>query len=190
MISEPATTNTSVLLPLLTMTNTSEVKVDLTSFAKNFLAEALMMNGDFPLSSQYFYKDPDGTLYSGPRWDFDYLSWRFADTETWDAKTNYGAKHAKFWEHLGKHTDFIKLLNDIRVKPPPSTTTRPKKSSQREKHSSRQDTLTGTSQGGTDMETELCPTRKTSTWSKHESKTTGPSSSNTSRTLSTREQRT
>ena len=100
---------------LLTMTNTSEVKVDLTSFAKNFLAEALMMNGDFPLSSQYFYKDPDGTLYSGPRWDFDYLSWRFADTETWDVKTNYGAKHAKFWEHLGKHTDFIKLLNDIRV---------------------------------------------------------------------------
>ena len=100
---------------LLTMTNTSKVNINLQSFADNFFAETLMLNGDFPLSSQYFYKDPTGVFYSGPRWDYDYLSWRFADTETWDIKTNYGAKHAPLWKHLGTHKDFIKLLNDNRV---------------------------------------------------------------------------
>ena len=45
---------------------------------------------------------------------FDYLSWRLQTLKLGTSKPPR-AKHAKFWEHLGKHTDFIKLLNDIRV---------------------------------------------------------------------------
>ena len=101
---------------VLTMTNTSVVDVDLNSFAVNFLAESMMLCGDFPIASQYFYKHPvTQALHAGPRWDFDYLSWRFADLGSWDVKANYGSTHMKLWEHLGKHKEFIDLVNSIRV---------------------------------------------------------------------------
>lgn len=101
---------------VLTMTNTSVVDVDLNSFAVNFLAESLMLNGDFPIASQYFYKHPvTQVLHSGPRWDYDYLSWRFADLDTWNVKANYGSTHMPLWVHLGKNQEFIDLVNSIRV---------------------------------------------------------------------------
>jgi len=101
---------------VLTMTNTSEVDVDLNSFATNFLAESLMQNGDFPIASQYFYKHPvTQSLHAGPRWDYDYLSWRFAEPEGWDVEANYGSTHMPFWEHLGQNQEFIDLVNSVRV---------------------------------------------------------------------------
>lgn len=101
---------------VLTMTNTSVVDVDLNSFAINFLAESLMLNGDFPIASQYFYKHPTTQmLHAGPRWDYDYMSWRFADTETWDVRANYGSTHMPLWEHLGQNPVFIDLVNSIRT---------------------------------------------------------------------------
>ncbi len=101
---------------VLTMTNTSEVDIDLGSFAMNFLAESLMQNGDFPIASQYFYKHPvNQKLYAGPRWDYDYLSWRFADAEGWDVQANYGSTHMPLWEALGQNQEFIDLVNSLRV---------------------------------------------------------------------------
>lgn len=101
---------------VLTMTNTSAVDVDLNSFAINFLAESLMQNGDFPIASQYFYKHPvTQTLHAGPRWDYDYLSWRFAEPEGWDVEANYGSTHMPLWVHLGQNQEFIDLVNSIRV---------------------------------------------------------------------------
>ena len=101
---------------VLTMTNTSVVDIDLNSFAVNFLAESLMQNGDFPIASQYFYKHPvTQMLHAGPRWDYDYMSWRFADTDTWDVEANYGSTHMPLWEHLGEHKEFVDLVNSLRV---------------------------------------------------------------------------
>jgi hypothetical protein len=101
---------------VLTMTNTTAVSLNLTSFAKTFLAEMLMLNGDFPLSSQYFYTNPDsGVLYSGPRWDYDYLSFRAAGTDSWDQTTNYKSSFMPLWEHLGTNAEFISLLESFRV---------------------------------------------------------------------------
>lgn len=101
---------------VLTMTNTSEVDVDLNSFAVKFLTESLMLSGGFPISSQYFYKSPlTQKLHAGPRWDYDYLSWRFAGTKGWDVEANYGSDHMPLWEHLGQHAGFIDLVNNIRT---------------------------------------------------------------------------
>lgn len=101
---------------VLTMTNTSEVPIDMNSFALNFLAESMMLNGDFPIASQYFYKHPvSQVLYAGPRWDYDYLTWRFVGTKGWDVKSNYGSTHMALWKHLGKNAEFIGLLNSLRV---------------------------------------------------------------------------
>jgi len=101
---------------VLTMTNKTAVNLNLTSFAKTFLAEMIMLNGDFPLSSQYFYTNPDsGVLYSGPRWDYDFLSWRAAGTDSWDQTTSYKSSFMSLWEHLGQNAEFISLLESIRV---------------------------------------------------------------------------
>jgi len=101
---------------VLTMANKTAVSLNLTSFAKTFLAEMLMLNGDFPLSSQYFYTNPDsGVLYSGPRWDYDFLSWRAAGTDSWDQTTSYKSSFMPLWEHLGQNAEFISLLESIRI---------------------------------------------------------------------------
>lgn len=99
---------------VITGKNESAVDVDLDSFVDTFFVESLMMNGDFPISSQYFYKDPTGVFHSGPRWDYDYMSWRLADHETWDFETTYGSSAAPFWKDLGEHADFIGMLNAVR----------------------------------------------------------------------------
>lgn len=99
---------------LITGKNKSAVDVDLASFVDTFFVESLMLNGDFPISSQYFYKDPSGVFHSGPRWDYDYMSWRLADTETWDFETTYLSSAAPFWKDLGEHVDFIGMLNAVR----------------------------------------------------------------------------
>tara|TARA_B110000977_G_scaffold191348_1_gene263352 strand:- start:1421 stop:3052 length:1632 start_codon:yes stop_codon:yes gene_type:complete len=101
---------------VLTLVNKTVVSINLTSFAKNFLAESLMLNGDFPLSSQYFYKNPDdGVLYAGPRWDYDFMSWRAMGTDSWDQITNYRSNHMPLWQKLGNNAEFIALLESIRV---------------------------------------------------------------------------
>jgi len=100
---------------VLTGKNESVVDVDLDSFVDTFFTESLMMNGDFPISSQYFYKDPTGVFHSGPRWDYDYMSWRLTDHETWDFETTYGSSAAPFWKDLGEHAGFIAKLNQVRV---------------------------------------------------------------------------
>ena len=99
---------------VVTGKNKSAVDVDLASFVDTFFVESLMLNGDFPISSQYFYKDPSGVFHSGPRWDYDYMSWRLADAETWDFETTYGSSAAPFWKDLGEHVDFIGMLNAVR----------------------------------------------------------------------------
>lgn len=103
------------IFDVLTMTNTSVVDVDLNSFAINFLAESMMLNGDYPIASQYFYKHPvTQTLHAGPRWDYDYLSWRFAETKGWGVEANYGSTHMPLWVHLGQNAEFINLVNNMR----------------------------------------------------------------------------
>ena len=97
------------------ITNMSEVNIDLSSFVDTFFVESLMMNGDFPLSSQYFYKDPLGMFHSGPRWDYDFMSWRLSNYKSWDFEATYGSYAAPIWKILGKHTEFISMLNDVRV---------------------------------------------------------------------------
>lgn len=99
---------------VITGKNESAVDMDLVSFVDTFFVESLMLNGDFPISSQYFYKDPTGVFHSGPRWDYDYMSWRLADHETWDFETTYGSSAAPFWKDLGEHADFIGMLNAVR----------------------------------------------------------------------------
>ena len=99
---------------VITGKNESAVDVDLDSFVDTFFVESLMMNGDFPISSQYFYKDPSGVFHSGPRWDYDYMSWRLADAETWDFETTYFSSAAPFWKDLGEHAEFIGMLNAVR----------------------------------------------------------------------------
>ena len=49
---------------VITGTNTSVVNLNLESFMHTFFVEQMLLGGDFPLSSQYFYKDPTGVLYS------------------------------------------------------------------------------------------------------------------------------
>jgi len=101
---------------VLTLTNSTEVALNLSSFAKNFLAESLMLNGDFPISSQYFYKNPDtGVLHAGPRWDYDFLSWRAAEVDNWDHTTNYRSEFMPLWEKLGEHKEFLNLLESTRI---------------------------------------------------------------------------
>ena len=100
---------------VITGKNESAVDVDLASFVDTFFVESLMLNGDFPISSQYFYKDPLGVFHSGPRWDYDYMSWRLADAETWDFETTYVSSAAPFWQDLGKDAGFVSMLNDVRV---------------------------------------------------------------------------
>lgn len=99
---------------VITGKNESAVDVDLVSFVDTFFVESLMLNGDFPISSQYFYKDPSGVFHSGPRWDYDYMYWRLADAETWDFETTYGSSAAPFWKDLGEHAEFIGMLNAVR----------------------------------------------------------------------------
>lgn len=100
---------------VITGKNESAVDLDLDSFVDTFFVESLMMNGDFPISSQYFYKDPTGVFHSGPRWDYDFMSWRLTDHETWDFESTYGASAAPFWKDLGEHAGFIAKLNQVRV---------------------------------------------------------------------------
>lgn len=99
-------------ISVVTGKNTSYVPLNLISFVETFFAEELLLSGDFPLSSQYFYKDPSGTVNSGPRWDFDYGIWRIKDWYSWDIDTGNIQKPAKLWVNLGKHMPFITLLKE------------------------------------------------------------------------------
>lgn len=101
------------VVSVITWSNTSFVPLDITSFIYTFFAEQLLMGADFPTASQYFYKNPDGIVFSGPRWDYDYEQWRIMDTKTWDVNTwSYKpTKPAKLWEILSEDSSFIELLN-------------------------------------------------------------------------------
>ena len=99
---------TNEYFSLLSMTNTTEVHLDIQSFADTFLMEKLMINGDFPFASQYFYVDPDNLFHSGPRWDFDECSWRFP-RNTWDFYNNF-ISPMPLWLHLGTYEPFLELL--------------------------------------------------------------------------------
>lgn len=100
---------------VLTSQNKSIVPLNLQSFMYTFFAETLLMNGDFPVSSQYFFLNPDTQiLNSGPRWDYDFITWRFQAFDTWDFHITYDTKPADIWVKLGFHREFISLLNSYR----------------------------------------------------------------------------
>ncbi len=100
------------IFSVLTMQNTSVVPLNLESFMYTFFTETLLMNGDFPVSSQYFFLNPDTQiLNSGPRWDYDYMSWRTHPHNTWDFHITYSTDPAKLWEALGSNKEFVSLLN-------------------------------------------------------------------------------
>ena len=84
--------------------------MDMISFMHTFYVEQMLPGADFPLSSQYFYKDPTGILHSGPRWDYDRGVWRVYTMKSWDIVTYMVGTPAKIWVNLGKNSDFIKLL--------------------------------------------------------------------------------
>ena len=98
------------VVSVITWSNTSFVPLDMTSFVYTFFAEQLLMGADFPTASQYFYKNPDGIVFSGPRWDYDYEEWKLADSKTWNVNI-MSFKAAKIWEVLGTDSSFLKLLN-------------------------------------------------------------------------------
>ena len=96
---------------VITGENSSAVDMDMISFMHTFYVEQMLLGADFPLSSQYFYKDPTGVLHSGPRWDYDLGIWRVHSLTSWDVDTLMsGVTPAKIWVNLGKNSDFIKLL--------------------------------------------------------------------------------
>lgn len=45
--------------------------LDMDSFAKQFLIDAIVLDGDGMCESTFFYLDEDGILKSGPLWDYD-----------------------------------------------------------------------------------------------------------------------
>jgi hypothetical protein len=101
---------TNTFFSVLTNTNTSEVALDMQSFADTFLMEAQIMNCDFPYSSQYFYIDPDESmLHSGPRWDFDCMGWR-STAFSWNYYNQFSTP-VPLWIHLGKYAPFIHMVN-------------------------------------------------------------------------------
>ena len=98
---------------VLNLKNTSEVKINLDSFANNYLVEMLMREDDFPFTSQYFYVNPDNSqLYAGPRWDYDLSYWRVANMNSWNLihLGYYNQDVIQLWKKLGKNKEFIDLV--------------------------------------------------------------------------------
>lgn len=99
---------------VLNLKNTSEVKINLDSFANNYLVEMLMRDDDFPFTSQYFYVNPDNSqLYAGPRWDYDSMYYRKLDKKGWNLINAYGYYFQdviQLWRKLGKNKEFIDLV--------------------------------------------------------------------------------
>ena len=58
--------------------------LDITTFAKSYILNELLMNLDAGITSFYMYKDTDDKLYAGPSWDFD----RTLDDNFWGGRYN------------------------------------------------------------------------------------------------------
>ena len=59
--------------------------LDVTSFARYYILQEIMQNGDAGINSFFMYKDVDdvdGKMYAGPVWDFDWLL-REHDNDLW-----------------------------------------------------------------------------------------------------------
>lgn len=98
---------------VLSLKNTTEVQLDLDSFAEHYLAEIIIREGDFPYRSQYFYINPDDSkLYSGPRWDYDTQVWKVIETDTWDLYDigYYNRGPIELWVQLGTNGEFIQKI--------------------------------------------------------------------------------
>ena len=88
--------------------------IDIDSFAKFYVLNEYMRNGDFNFSSVYFFYK-DGVLYAGPAWDFDLSSGNVKD-ET-HAKTEHAhASRCNWYPYLLKYSEFQKEIEDTFAK--------------------------------------------------------------------------
>ena len=67
---------TEEAMSVLSWQNTTEVKLDLDSFAKKYLLDLLLQKPDIGENSDYFTLTPDNKLYYGPRWDYDWTRFK------------------------------------------------------------------------------------------------------------------
>jgi len=89
-------------------------EIDLDSFVHTYLAEMLLRDSDFPHSSQYFYVNPDsGILFSGPRWDYDRVMWKFRHAG-WNIFREFYEETLPLWETLGSDPVFIRQVQGSR----------------------------------------------------------------------------
>ncbi len=88
--------------------------MDLESLADFYLMQEFLVNIDaFKTSSNYFYKKPDGKLYWGPLWDFDWIFFR-VEADSPETYTGFNLHKENPWiDNLRyKDEEFVKLLQE------------------------------------------------------------------------------
>lgn len=97
------------------MKNTTEVALNLHTFAQMYMASQLLLQVDFGFRGvqQYYYKSPgETTLSTGPLYDLD-GPWDICTDKTHspDIHTCSGNQPSPIWEALGNNEEFIRLLS-------------------------------------------------------------------------------
>ena len=97
--------------------------VNIDSFVRHFITEAILMSDDFPFASQFFHVPPAATLgadrqlHAGPAYDFDGIWWRIShtmdgsrDSLEFTDRSYYDAEPMALWVALGRYAPFLKAL--------------------------------------------------------------------------------
>ncbi len=84
--------------------------IDIDSFAKFYVVNEYMRNGDFNYSSVYFFYK-NGVLYAGPAWDFDLSSGNVRDVKHVETAHAH-ASRGNFYPYLLKYSEFQKKIED------------------------------------------------------------------------------
>ena len=100
---------------VLTLKNTTKVKLNLDSFVNTYLAEMLMREGEFPYTNQYFYVSPDDNVFNaGPIGHYHADFWRVAPDFSWNVFNVYDVRPIYFWVYLSRYQVFIDAVNAAR----------------------------------------------------------------------------